>query len=260
MAHLRQVDLRRLLGVAAELAAVTNSDEVARTIYRETARLIPVDRFTYNELGAGRRGELLMRRTLQEPFALPWEMLLAYNRFASEHPCLSYMRRPGGQAVRLSDFVSLRQFRERGLYQEVFKLAGVERQLMIAFCTAAGTTITLGFNRRGRDFTGEERAVLDLLRTHVVQAHLRADAFGRLLVKPDRSPEGNAHRLQRLGLTPREAEVLAWLSEGKTNPEISIILALSRSTIKTHLERIFTKLGCETRTAVARMALEILAS
>lgn len=57
--------------------------------------------------------------------------------------------------------------------------------------------------------------------------------------------------LQRFGLTPREIEVFRWVAAGKTNIEIGIILQLSPRTAAKHLERIFLKLGVETRTAAA---------
>ena len=57
------------------------------------------------------------------------------------------------------------------------------------------------------------------------------------------------------GLTPREGEVLAWVAEGKTNPEIGAILGLSPRTVGNHLARIYDRLGVETRTAAARIAL-----
>ncbi len=46
-----------------------------------------------------------------------------------------------------------------------------------------------------------------------------------------------------LGLSQREAEVLYWLVQGKTNPESGIILSLSARTVQTHLERIYRKLA-----------------
>ena len=61
-------------------------------------------------------------------------------------------------------------------------------------------------------------------------------------------------------LTPREAEVLGWVAQGKTNGEIAIILGLATGTVKFYVERILTKLGCETRTAAARTALETAAA
>ena len=66
--------------------------------------------------------------------------------------------------------------------------------------------------------------------------------------------------LRVLGLTPREAEVLYWITEGKTNPEISTILDTTLHTIKKHNNRLFAKLGVETRLAAARLALSALTS
>ena len=60
--------------------------------------------------------------------------------------------------------------------------------------------------------------------------------------------------LEMLGLTKREAQVLFWASQGKSNGEIAIILASKVRTIAKHLERIFAKLMVENRTAAARAA------
>jgi DNA-binding NarL/FixJ family response regulator len=64
--------------------------------------------------------------------------------------------------------------------------------------------------------------------------------------------------LTRLGLTPREAEVLFWIAQGKSNPDIATILAANVRTVHKHVENIFRKLGCETRTAATLAALEVL--
>jgi DNA-binding CsgD family transcriptional regulator len=66
-----------------------------------------------------------------------------------------------------------------------------------------------------------------------------------------------ARPLKARGLSDREAEVLGWVMEGKTNPEIATILGLSRRTVHHHLENIYRKLGVETRTAAAKMAREL---
>ena len=56
-------------------------------------------------------------------------------------------------------------------------------------------------------------------------------------------------------LTTREAEVLYWVVKGKINRDIGDILGSSPMTVKKHLERVFAKLGVETRTAAAGMAM-----
>jgi DNA-binding CsgD family transcriptional regulator len=61
--------------------------------------------------------------------------------------------------------------------------------------------------------------------------------------------------IETLGLTARETEVLNWIASGKTNHEIGMILEMQTSTVKKHIEHIFTKLGVDNRTAAASIAL-----
>ena len=60
----------------------------------------------------------------------------------------------------------------------------------------------------------------------------------------------NATDLRLLGLTPRECEVLQWISEGKRDREIAVILDVSPRTVSNHAHNIFQKLSVETRPAV----------
>lgn len=66
--------------------------------------------------------------------------------------------------------------------------------------------------------------------------------------------------LEKLGLTPREAEVLLWVAQGKSNAEIAIITGTSEKTVKNHMTHIFEKLGLEGRNAATVRALEILSA
>ena len=63
---------------------------------------------------------------------------------------------------------------------------------------------------------------------------------------------------QQFGLTVREAEVLNWLANGKTNREIAQILEMSPRTVNKHLEQVFKKIGVENRTAAAALTLRLL--
>jgi DNA-binding NarL/FixJ family response regulator len=55
-------------------------------------------------------------------------------------------------------------------------------------------------------------------------------------------------------LTAREAEVLLWISRGKSNRDIGEILGISPRTVNKHLEQVFVKLGVENRAAAAGAA------
>ncbi len=81
-----------------------------------------------------------------------------------------------------------------------------------------------------------------------------------LYVLEERCPQANPTALMALGLTPREAEVLFWLAQGKSNPDIATILGAGLRTIHKHVENIFRKLGCETRAAAAVSAQDVLRS
>ena len=59
-------------------------------------------------------------------------------------------------------------------------------------------------------------------------------------------------------LTAREAEVLFWIAQGKTNPEVATILGIARRTVATHVEHILAKLSVENRGAASRCASEVL--
>jgi DNA-binding NarL/FixJ family response regulator len=66
--------------------------------------------------------------------------------------------------------------------------------------------------------------------------------------------------LEMLGLSPREAEILLWVAQGKTNYETGVILGISAATVKKHLEHIYEKLGVEGRNAATLEALKSLSA
>jgi DNA-binding CsgD family transcriptional regulator len=80
---------------------------------------------------------------------------------------------------------------------------------------------------------------------------------GGLLLKLEeaRRAAGPAPLADTYNLTPRELEVLLWVAKGKTNRDIGDILGMSPRTVNKHLEHIYEKLGVETRTAAAALAM-----
>lgn len=95
----------------------------------------------------------------------------------------------------------------------------------------------------------------------IALAVLEADRPGETLIRVTEAREdGKIAALQKHnGLTRREAEVLLWVSYGKTNRTISEILGISPRTVNKHLEQVFRKLGVETRAAATAMAVRYLA-
>jgi|TARA_B110000211_G_scaffold83209_1_gene97299 DNA-binding NarL/FixJ family response regulator len=99
----------------------------------------------------------------------------------------------------------------------------------------------------------------DLTQPLLVTALESQDGDERLLVIELANKPNEADLLRdKFGLTAREAEVLTWISKGKTNHEIAIILDFSPRTANKHLEQIFRKLNVENRTTAAAVSLRYL--
>lgn len=84
---------------------------------------------------------------------------------------------------------------------------------------------------------------------------LKDHAAGHALLLMEEDVELSTKDLEAMGLTRREAEVLSWVAQGKTNSEVSVLCGISERTAHKHLEHIYQKLGVETRTAAALKAL-----
>lgn len=111
-----------------------------------------------------------------------------------------------------------------------------------------------------RDTDGRSAAKLDIAGITLEIALSDSDQPTELLVKITEIGEASKVRLieARSGLTHREAEVLLWVSYGKTNRTISEILGISPRTVNKHLEQIFKKLGVETRAGATALAVRMM--
>jgi DNA-binding CsgD family transcriptional regulator len=104
----------------------------------------------------------------------------------------------------------------------------------------------------------------DYLTKPVSASDLLAAVAARLSREQSRSPASfnpdftSSKPLEKLGLTPREAEVLLWVAQGKSNSEISTILGVAENTVKKHLQAVFEKLEVDNRNAAAMQAVEAL--
>jgi DNA-binding NarL/FixJ family response regulator len=125
------------------------------------------------------------------------------------------------------------------------------------FLTARGERqdLRVGMNLGADDYLSKPATATELLKA--VSARLDREAKRPpAAFQPDFSSA--APLAESLGITAREAEVLLWVAQGKSNPEISSILGAAENTIKKHLQNVFEKIGVDNRNAAAMQALEIL--
>jgi NarL family two-component system response regulator LiaR len=64
-------------------------------------------------------------------------------------------------------------------------------------------------------------------------------------------------KLESLGITPRELEILGLIAEGLSNKEIAARVNVSENTVKTHSSRVFDKLGAQRRTQAVQLGKEL---
>ena len=140
--------------------------------------------------------------------------------------------------------------------------------LPFIFLTAKSgpSDLRIGMNFGADDYLAKPVVREDLLaavharlaRAQAVETHIQEAASEAGGFKPNFA---SAEPLRvKPGLTPRQADVLLWVTQGKSNSEVATILGMAEKTVKQHLGSVFQKLGVESRNAATLRALEILSS
>lgn len=286
-----------------------------------------------------------------------WEI---FANHAPEHPFSAEISGKLLQgSMRISDFLSLREFHKTGIYNEFYSLYRIDNQLCVSLSDGPDSLITCTLCRTKKDFSEHDQALLSLLAPHLTNALCNAQAFERARQNEERlmlivesmsngvialDREGKVQFISEhsrkllekyfnqekindktlpndlrlwilksafsenneqvivptqpfvverensvlrislmfnsstnektlileekpilspsvltvLGLTKREAEILFFITKGKTDKEIALLCRISQHTVQKHTQHIYQKLGVETRTAAMLRAIEIL--
>jgi DNA-binding CsgD family transcriptional regulator len=235
--------VRQAVSLVGSLADLEHPEGFAELVLPGLDRLVGSDVLTYNEVGAAAQ----VRYADYPAGALDPATQVIFEAHVHEHPLISHYRATGsGEAVKISDFLSQRQFHQLGLYAEFYRRIPVEHQIAISMLGPDGEVIGIALNRGRADFTETDRAVLGLLRAPLMAALLRARNRQRAnSALSTRAPASLA------ALTDRETRVLELVALGGTNAAIAHALGVSPRTIAKHLEHIYRKLGVTSRAAAA---------
>jgi DNA-binding CsgD family transcriptional regulator len=188
MERLTSRHLRMLSESLRTLYAFRDLDGFVQYLIREIPKLVPSDITVYGEINPQRR-RFRFAWTPHEVLFPGWEDV--YRKHLPEHPFAQRYQGGGeGGAVKISDLISLRQFRQLGLYDEVFRRIGVDREMIAWLPTLRPMEITIGVHRVGSDFSERDRLLLNLLRPHLIQAYRNAEAVTLLQATGDGSSRG----------------------------------------------------------------------
>jgi DNA-binding CsgD family transcriptional regulator len=235
MQRVSHLDLETVNRCGHDLLEASSEDDLRKRLVEHwLPQLVRADFVACNEFSNG----LHTRLTTNVDATKVNAYLEPFAAHVHEHPC--YALQASLDVVlplKVSDFVSRRQFHNLALYQEVFKHLEVEHQIILSVKPKPTDMVSLVMSSSSGDFSERDRIILSLLQPIIKQAYL-----------------AQRNRQALTSLSSRETEVLAWVAEAKTNKEIAIILGISSRTVQKHLETIFSKLGFETRTAAALWA------
>ena len=359
MGQLRWRDVQALSDFLVALYELRTRAALIDHLLSNLPALVSSDSVSYNEI-VTKRGRTRHHGVWAPKEATSDKLVSVFARHIGDHPVIrNFQTRADGQAKRWSDFLTQRQLEKTTLYNEYYRVLGIDRQIATAPSLSSSELIALAFNRQGRDYAERDRLVLNLLNPHLKQAFRNADTVtrwtieqqglsdlidrlaggvleisrtgkivwttpqarhllervwgsgwhrrdlapeplwqwvrsrvaacgkleqtaallepltvpmpdGRLLIRLIRrdgqyvlfldlqSDHLDTTQFEQWRLTKRQAEILGWIAQGKSNVEIGLIVGTSARTVQKHLERIFIKLGVENRTAAAMWALEQL--
>jgi DNA-binding CsgD family transcriptional regulator len=340
MPQLPARDLHAALAFVDEAHSFADLDSFRSGILPGLEKLVPCDLVGYNEVYPGGESSLVI--TYPDP---PLEIAgEALSRLAHQHPLICVQANGDDRTVKISDFLSRREFHSLELYDELYRLLDAEDQ--IAFGLPGPMVIGIAMNRDRRSFSERDRLLLELLRPHLARAYAHAlerEQAGALIATLERglqesdiavltlSPGGGiaaasgaalellnayfpdaggtslpveivewrasasargpdplsvdgdrgrltvretaassngpllvmeeeraieAGSLRPLGLTPRQAEILHLLCQGRGTHEIATDLFISPQTVRKHLEHVYQRLGVNTRVEAVAVARE----
>lgn len=202
------------------------------------------------------------------------EQILACD--CQEYPVFPNLPLSFGGVYSTSYFIDREVFYPlQGLYRQFMGLIECQEQILVLLqswhdlAQLHSNLVGFALNRRQSNFSKRDRLILTFLRPHLLQAYQNARHLQRLqqdaallqasleqALEEPTLPQFKS--LQLLGLSPREAEILAWVMRGKDNKAIAAELGIHIGTVRKHLEHIYLKLGVQSRTEAIAKALEEL--
>lgn len=245
----------QLLEAVYEMNSATTHADFGSAVVAGMIRLIPADVAVFQILNPATE-QILTRMAPDDPYTP--EEVAYYAANSDRHPLVAHFARTGDfRARRISDLMDDESWLQTEIYQRCLRRLDLRFNLALPITFDASLFAALSFSRSGEDFTPHDCELLDAFAPHFRQAWQRQENPWKDAAEAERTAR---RRFEERGLSPRESEVLYWMTEGKQNREIADILGLRLGTVQEYVAAILAKLGQENRHAATVHALGLLRS
>lgn len=170
MVHLRHSQLQNLSRALLELYIPTSLEDLPKRVFSAASHCFSCDYVSYNEFGDNSADRIVASCELSGDVRI-------FEKYLYQHPSANMIvRRHIQTAVTFSDFVSLASWHRTDLYNLFFKSRGTNYQL--AFLSHDSyPRFGLALNRSSRDFSEEERSLMNIFIPHLIQAYKAGKLF-----------------------------------------------------------------------------------
>lgn len=215
-----------------------------------TARIVPLSLNSYGVLDP-RTGALSARFDSAPPGVE--EAFGAFGRLMNRHAAFRFDPGfAGGRPYSVHQVHGRDGFERLDIHDEVYRPMRLTDHCFVNVPAGPRSVVFVGFLRDGRPFGEDELEQLRFVQPHLANGRrlaLAITASGEIPLTPE--------LFELAGFTPRECDVLAWLTQGKTNEEIATLLRLRADSVSRHLQNIYGKLGVEHRVGATIAALQL---
>ncbi|MGH3972220.1 MAG: response regulator transcription factor [Pseudonocardiaceae bacterium] len=247
-------DLKAVLDIVHMVNDAQSETEMSRQVLAQLGALVGCDSINYSRVDLA-TGSLL--NMIHEPDLVDYSFLPGYRAVTHQSPIFAAYRRGRfmlGTSVALSDCADLHTLRRLPVYIHYNLPYGADDQLFSLVHQAGQQGAALSINRMRLGFSDRDRAVVNLITPHLIQAVARRRRLASLsaAVRSLSRHAGQMHQARpRLSLlTSREREVVEHLVGGLTDRETARSLVISPRTVHKHLESIYRKLDIGNRTSL----------
>jgi DNA-binding CsgD family transcriptional regulator len=245
------MDVRRLNSALADFYGPgLAADTYVERAFALTARLLP---FSLNSHGViDTRTGVLAANFDHEPAGLA-HAFAAFGRLMAKYPAFRFDPTVNeGKPYSARDFYSRPAFEDLDIYQEVYRPMGYADHCFVHVPAGPDAIVVHGFMREDRAFEQREKDLLALTQPHLANGRMLA-----LAVTAARDIPVAPALFASAGFTPRECDVLYWLTRGHTNHEIAKVLKLRDDSVSRHLQSIYCKLAVDHRVAAVLAGLAL---